>query len=54
MRVGRVWASREGHLEITRRVRAGLPLVSPDLIERSRVEASLPSEEELRDFDIII
>uniref|UniRef100_A0A915P1L9 NADH dehydrogenase [ubiquinone] 1 beta subcomplex subunit 11, mitochondrial n=1 Tax=Meloidogyne floridensis TaxID=298350 RepID=A0A915P1L9_9BILA len=52
--VGRDWARREAHLELTRRERAGLPLVSPDLIERSCVEASLPSEEELRDFDIII
>ena len=52
--VGRDWARREAHLELTRRERTGLPLVSSDLIERSRVEASLPSEEELRDFDIII
>ena len=52
--VGRDWARREAHLEIARRERAGLPLISPDLIERSRVEACLPSEEELRDFDILI
>lgn len=51
---GRDWAYREAHMEIERRRRAGLPLISPDLIERSRVEASLPSEEELRDFDIVI
>jgi NADH dehydrogenase (ubiquinone) 1 beta subcomplex subunit 11 len=50
----RDWAYREAHMEIERRRRAGLPLISPDLIERSRVEASLPSEEELRDFDIVI
>ena len=48
------WSYREAHLEIARRTRAGLPLISPDLVERSRVEASLPSEEELRDFDIVI
>ena len=72
--MGREWALREAHLEIARREKAGLPLISPDLIPRSdstpnyiiifmlamfiffreRVMASLPAEEELRDFDILI
>ncbi|KAL3079790.1 hypothetical protein niasHS_014072 [Heterodera schachtii] len=48
------WALREAHFELVRRERAGLPLISQDLIERSRVEAVLPAEEELRDFEILI
>ncbi|KAK5982750.1 hypothetical protein GCK32_005548 [Trichostrongylus colubriformis] len=52
--MGREWALREAHLEIARREKAGLPLISPDLIPRARVMASLPADEELRDFDILI
>uniref|UniRef100_A0A183FDN0 NADH dehydrogenase [ubiquinone] 1 beta subcomplex subunit 11, mitochondrial n=1 Tax=Heligmosomoides polygyrus TaxID=6339 RepID=A0A183FDN0_HELPZ len=52
--MGREWALREAHLEIARREKAGLPLISPDLVPRERVLASLPADEELRDFDILI
>lgn len=52
--MAREWALREAHLEIERRRAAGLPLISPDLVPRERVEAVLPADEELRDFDIII
>ncbi|CAJ0925611.1 unnamed protein product, partial [Mesorhabditis belari] len=48
------WALREAHLEIERRRKAGLPLISPDLLPRDRVTAQLPAEEELRDFDVLI
>ncbi|KAI1713946.1 ESSS subunit of NADH:ubiquinone oxidoreductase (complex i) domain-containing protein [Ditylenchus destructor] len=50
----REWARREAYLEIERRQKAGLPLISKDLIDPKRVFPTLPSEEELRDFDIII
>ena len=52
--MGREWALREAHLEIARREKAGLPLISADLIARDSVIASLPADEELRDFDILI
>jgi NADH dehydrogenase (ubiquinone) 1 beta subcomplex subunit 11 len=48
------WAIREAHLEMERRERAGLPLISKDFIDPKRVAKTLPSEEELRDFDILI
>ncbi|KJH49231.1 hypothetical protein DICVIV_04671 [Dictyocaulus viviparus] len=32
--MGREWALREAHLEIARREKAGLPLISPDLVPR--------------------
>uniref|UniRef100_A0A0N5ASV8 NADH dehydrogenase [ubiquinone] 1 beta subcomplex subunit 11, mitochondrial n=1 Tax=Syphacia muris TaxID=451379 RepID=A0A0N5ASV8_9BILA len=51
---GREWALREAHLEIERRRKAGLPLISKDLIDPKRVAKQLPSDEELRDFDILI
>jgi hypothetical protein len=51
---GKEWALREAHLEIVRRKKAGLPLISKDLINPERVALSLPSEEELRDFEILI
>uniref|UniRef100_A0A0N4VN63 Type VI secretion system contractile sheath small subunit n=1 Tax=Enterobius vermicularis TaxID=51028 RepID=A0A0N4VN63_ENTVE len=41
-------------LEIERRRKAGLPLISKDLIDPKRVAQQLPSEEELRDFDVLI
>lgn len=52
--MGREWALREAHLEIARREKAGLPLISPDLIPRERATASLPADEELRDFEVLI
>ncbi|PAV75077.1 hypothetical protein WR25_06523 [Diploscapter pachys] len=50
----REWALREAHLELIRREKAGLPYISPDLVPKDRVLACLPSEEELRDFEILI
>ncbi|KAK6026209.1 hypothetical protein OSTOST_07872 [Ostertagia ostertagi] len=35
--MGREWALREAHLEIARREKAGLPLISPDLLPRATV-----------------
>uniref|UniRef100_A0A1I7XAH7 Uncharacterized protein n=1 Tax=Heterorhabditis bacteriophora TaxID=37862 RepID=A0A1I7XAH7_HETBA len=46
--------AKMAHLEIVRREKAGLPLISPDLVARERVIASLPADEELRDFEILI
>ncbi|CAD5226605.1 unnamed protein product [Bursaphelenchus xylophilus] len=51
---GKEWALREAHMEIERRRKAGLPLISKDFIDPERVKLTLPSEEELRDFQIII
>ncbi|KHN70642.1 hypothetical protein Tcan_14337 [Toxocara canis] len=51
---GREWALREAHLEMARREKAGLPYISKDLVRPEKVAATLPSEEELRDFDILI
>ena len=51
---GKEWALREAHLEIARRQKAGLPLISKDLVDPQRVALSLPSDEELRDFEILI
>ncbi|KAF8373294.1 hypothetical protein PRIPAC_79723 [Pristionchus pacificus] len=52
--MGREWALREAHLEMARREKAGLPLISADLVSRSKIMKSLPSDEELRDFDVLI
>ncbi|OON23877.1 hypothetical protein X801_00214 [Opisthorchis viverrini] len=47
------WCRREAYLELERRRRDGLPLISPDLVPPERVK--LPSDEELGpDFKIII
>ncbi|KAI6198361.1 Complex I-ESSS [Aphelenchoides fujianensis] len=51
---GKEWALREAHLELERRQKAGLPAISKDFVDPQRVLATLPSEEELRDFDILI
>ncbi|KAI6204845.1 hypothetical protein M3Y94_00724100 [Aphelenchoides besseyi] len=51
---GKEWALREAHMELERRQKAGLPAISKDFIDPKRVALTLPSEEELRDFDIII
>lgn len=48
------WAQREAYFEIVRREKAGLPLISKDLVDPKRAAAQLPSEEELRDVEIII
>lgn len=50
----REWALREAHFEIIRRENAGLPHISKDFLDPQRVLDVLPSEEELRDFEIII
>lgn len=39
---------------MARREKAGLPYISKDLIRPEKVAATLPSDEELRDFDILI
>lgn len=39
---------------MARREAVGLPYIGMDLLPRERVLAQLPSEEELRDFQIII
>ncbi|XP_065173388.1 NADH dehydrogenase [ubiquinone] 1 beta subcomplex subunit 11, mitochondrial [Atheta coriaria] len=46
------WAQREAFLELRRREDAGLPLISKDLIDPSKIV--LPSDEELGDTEIII
>lgn len=51
---GKEWALREAHFELERRQKAGLPLISKDFIDPARVAKVLPSDEELRDFEIII
>uniref|UniRef100_A0A0N5BFY4 NADH dehydrogenase [ubiquinone] 1 beta subcomplex subunit 11, mitochondrial n=1 Tax=Strongyloides papillosus TaxID=174720 RepID=A0A0N5BFY4_STREA len=51
---GREWALREAHLEMARREKAGLPYISKDFVDPKRVAASLPSDEELRDFEILV
>jgi len=48
------WSRREAHLELARRQKAGLPLISKDLIDPDKVLPTLPSDEELRDFPINI
>ncbi|KAK0398507.1 hypothetical protein QR680_002625 [Steinernema hermaphroditum] len=51
---GKEWALREAHLEMARREKAGLPYISKDLIDPSKVAPTLPTDEELRDFEILI
>ncbi|CAE1256721.1 NDUFB11 [Acanthosepion pharaonis] len=46
------WSLREAYLELERREREDLDLISPDLIDPAKVQ--LPSEEELGDMEIII
>ncbi|XP_055838225.1 NADH dehydrogenase [ubiquinone] 1 beta subcomplex subunit 11, mitochondrial [Episyrphus balteatus] len=48
----RDWAQREGFLELRRREKAGLDLISPNYIEPSAI--NLPSDEELGNTEIII
>uniref|UniRef100_A0AC35TUT5 NADH dehydrogenase [ubiquinone] 1 beta subcomplex subunit 11, mitochondrial n=1 Tax=Rhabditophanes sp. KR3021 TaxID=114890 RepID=A0AC35TUT5_9BILA len=51
---GKEWALREAHLEMARREKAGLPYISKDYLEASRVVGTLPSDAELRDFEVLI
>ena len=46
------WTQREAYLELARREKAGLPLISQDLIEANKVE--LPSDEDLGSMEIVI
>nr|KAG5697595.1 hypothetical protein BaRGS_001020 [Batillaria attramentaria] len=46
------WHQREAFLELERREREGLPLVSPDYIDPDSIE--LPEDEDLGDEEIII
>lgn len=48
----RDWAQREGYLELRRREKAGLDLISPNYIDPSTMV--LPSDEELGNQEIII
>jgi len=48
----RNWYQREAYVELARREAMGLPQVDPNLIPPENF--SLPSEEELEDFEIII
>lgn len=50
----REWATREAYIEMARREKYGLPYISKDYIDPKKVTATLPSEEELGDFEIII
>uniref|UniRef100_A0A914VQ40 NADH dehydrogenase [ubiquinone] 1 beta subcomplex subunit 11, mitochondrial n=1 Tax=Plectus sambesii TaxID=2011161 RepID=A0A914VQ40_9BILA len=50
----REWAIREAHFELARREAAGLPLISKDLIRPDKMEAQLPSDAELGDFQVVI
>jgi len=50
----RDWTRREAYLELARRRSAGLPLIDKDLIPAEKMEAMLPSDEELGDTEIII
>ncbi|TMS38094.1 hypothetical protein L596_004896 [Steinernema carpocapsae] len=51
---GKEWALREAHLEMARREKAGLPYISKDLVDPRKVASTLPTDEELRDFEILI
>jgi NADH dehydrogenase (ubiquinone) 1 beta subcomplex subunit 11 len=46
------WCHREAHLELSRREKAGIPLVSPDYVPIENIK--LPSDEELGDMEIVI
>ncbi|KAF5275812.1 hypothetical protein FQA39_LY06672 [Lamprigera yunnana] len=48
----RNWSQREAFIELKRREVAGLPLISPDIIDPSQIK--LPSEEELEGVEVII
>ncbi|RMZ96345.1 NADH dehydrogenase [ubiquinone] 1 beta subcomplex subunit mitochondrial [Brachionus plicatilis] len=46
------WCYREAYLEISRREKAGLPLVDPDYVPSEQI--NLPSEEDIGDTEIIL
>ncbi|XP_037806322.1 NADH dehydrogenase [ubiquinone] 1 beta subcomplex subunit 11, mitochondrial [Lucilia sericata] len=48
----RDWAQREAYLELRRREKAGVDLVSPNYVDPASI--SLPSDDELGDTEIII
>ncbi|PVD24903.1 hypothetical protein C0Q70_15396 [Pomacea canaliculata] len=48
----RSWCQREAYLELERREREGLPLVSPDYVDPSKI--NLPSDEEFAGEEIIV
>jgi len=50
----REWATREAYIEMARREKYGLPYISKDYIDPAKVQAILPSDEELGDFEIVI
>ncbi|KPM03449.1 hypothetical protein NH340_JMT06912 [Sarcoptes scabiei] len=47
---GQDWISREAFLQLERNEKLGLPIIDPDLIDRSKM--ILPSDEELGDLEI--
>ena len=46
------WCHREAYLELSRREKAGEPLINPDYVPIDKIK--LPSEEELGDTEIVI
>merc|ERR1711963_356312 len=46
------WTTRESFLELERREREGLPLVSPDYVDPAKI--TIPSDEELGNEEIIV
>lgn len=48
----RDWSQREAFLELKCREEAGMPLIDPNLIPPGKI--TLPSDEELKDIEIII
>jgi NADH dehydrogenase (ubiquinone) 1 beta subcomplex subunit 11 len=46
------WVVREAFLELDRREREGLPLISPDYVDPSKVD--LPEMDDVCECDIII
>jgi len=50
----REWATREAYIEMARREKYGLPYIAKDYIDPAKIIATLPSDDELGDFEIII
>ena len=48
------WVRREAHFELERRRAAGLEPISKDFIDPKELEKLLPSDEDLKNYEIII
>ena len=48
----RDWAHREAYLQLAAREKAGMPLIDKNHVDPEKI--TLPSDEELDDFEIII